>query len=140
TMIHNYPRLQLVVLVTLGTLASGAAPAQEGMIGKINLMTAKGVAEIKGEWRYHEVMTGTGAQHNEIEPKAHGQFDDSKWEVLAPETLGKPRGPGRYSWCWYRIKVTVPERVNGKSFGPVWFQTTVDDYGEIWVDGACDLA
>src|SRR5439155_22771762 len=35
---------------------------------------------------------------------------------------------------------TVPERVNGKSFGPVWFQTTVDDYGEIWVDGACDLA
>src|SRR5947208_2283868 len=90
---------------------AGAATAQEGLAGKIDLMSSKGVAAVKGEWRYHEVTTGVGEKQNEIEPKAHGAFDDSKWEVLQPETLGKARGPGGYSWCWYRIKVTIPDSV-----------------------------
>jgi hypothetical protein len=113
-----------------------------GMIGPIDLMTGKGVEAVKGEWRYADVMTGVGDKKNEIEPKAHGKFDDSKWEVLKPETLGKARGPGKYSWCWYRTQITIPEKVGDKEFkgGPVWFQTTVDDYGEIWVDGQCDSA
>jgi hypothetical protein len=126
-----------------GLLGWGAgARAQEGLLGKIDLMKSDGVAAVKGEWRYHPVMTGTGPNHNEIEPKAHGALDDSKWEVLQPETLGKPRGPGKYSWCWYRIKVTIPDKLGDKALegGPVWFQTTVDDYGEVWVDGRCELA
>src|SRR5262249_37797088 len=106
-------RFLIILAVFAFLVAPGTAPAQQGMIGTIDLMTAKGVAEAKGQWRYHEVVTGTGPQHNEIEPKAHGQFDDSQWEVIQPETLGKPRGPGQYSWCWYRIKVTIPDRVNG---------------------------
>src|SRR5262249_5357253 len=119
-----------------------ATRAQEGLIGKIDLATTQGVEAVKGEWRYHEVMTGVGPDKNGIEPKAHGKFDDSKWEVLKPETLRQGRGPGKYSWCWYRIQVTIPDTAGGKPFagGPVWFQTTVDDYGEIWVDGAIDLA
>src|SRR5262245_58225508 len=118
------------VLTLLASLAvTTGARAQEGLIGKIDLMSAKGVEAVKGQWRYHEVFTGVGPNKNEIEPKAHGKFDDSQWEVLAPESLGKARGPGKYSWCWYRIQVTIPELVNGKPFagGPVWFQTTVDD-------------
>lgn len=128
---------------TLGLLLPLAtAQAQDGLIGKINLATKDGVAAVKGEWRYHDVLTGVGPKQNEIEPKAHGAFDDSKWDVLEPESLGKGRGAGGYCWCWYRIKVTIPDKVGDKSFegGPVWFQTTVDDYGEIWVDGAIDLA
>lgn len=125
-------------------IGSGQAQSQkkDGKIGAIDLMTAKGVEQVKGEWKYHPVMTGVGPQKNEIEPKAHGTFDDSKWEVIGPETLKNPRGPGKYCWCWYRIKVTIPDMVNGKPFegGPVWFQTIVDDYGEIWVDGRIDLA
>jgi len=119
-----------------------AAQAQEGMIGSINLMTADGVAAVKSEWRYAEVITGVGKLSNEIEPKAHGTFDDSKWEIVKPETLKDPRGPGNYCWCWYRIKATIPDKVGDKAFegGPVWFQTIVDDYGEIWVDGQIDLA
>jgi hypothetical protein len=137
---HFIAVLALAVVIAL----TGSPPghAQEGLIGKIDLMKSDGVAAVKGEWRYHPVMTGTGPMKNEIEPKAHGAFDDSQWEVLKPETLGKARGPGKYSWCWYRIKITVPDQVHGKPFegGPVWFQTIVDDYGEIWVDGAIDLA
>lgn len=124
----------------LALFVCNVASAQDGAIGKIDLMTKDGVEQVKAQWRYAEITTGVGAKNNELEPKAHGKFDDSKWEVLDPTTLGKGRGPGGYSWCWYRIQVTIPDKVGDKAFegGPVWFQTTVDDYGEIWVDGAID--
>src|SRR5262245_49938797 len=111
---------------------AATAHAQNGSLGKIDLATGKGVEQVKGEWRYHVVTTGVGDKKNEIEPKAHGKFDDSKWEVLKPETLKKGRGVGGYCWCWYRIQVTIPDKVGGKPFegGPVWFSTVVDDYGE----------
>ena len=124
----------LIRSVVLALTATGRASAQDGLIGKINLMSSKDVDAVKGEWRYHVVTTGVGEKKNEIEPKAHGTFDDSKWEVLKPETLGKPRGVGGYCWCWYRIKITIPETVGGKPFegGPVWMQTIVDE--DAWAE------
>jgi hypothetical protein len=119
-------------------IGSAAARGQEGMIGSIDLMTAKGVQAVKGDWRYHDVTTGVGAKQNGLEPKAHGAFDDAKWTVLKPESLTQGRGPTKYSWGWYRIKITIPDNVGGKPFagGTVWLQANVDAYGEVWVDGA----
>jgi hypothetical protein len=135
-------RIHSLAVATVLVAAAAAPAQQEGLIGTIDLMSTQGVAAVKGQWRYAEVTTGTGELKNEIEPKAHGEFDDSQWEVIAPETLKMARGAGKYSWCWYRIRVTIPDLVGGKPFsgGPVWFQTTVDDYGEIWVDGEIDRA
>ena len=48
------------------------------------------------------------------------------------ETLKDPRSTGQICFCWYRITITIPPEAAGKA---VFFQTTVDDYGEIWVDG-----
>src|SRR4051794_17440253 len=91
---------------------ASASLAQDGLIGKINLMKSDGALAVKGEWRYAEITTGVGPKENEIEPKAHGKFDDSKWDVLKPESLGQARGPGGYSWCWYRIQLTIPAEVD----------------------------
>lgn len=109
---------------------------------KIDLRTKAGVQAVKGEWRYSEVKIvespgkGPDGKPNvayNIEPKAFGaDFDDSKWEVLVPESLKNRRSTGQICFNWYRIKVTLPPEVEGKA---VFFQTTVDDYGEIWVDG-----
>ena len=71
-------------------------------------------------------------------PHAGGaDFDDSKWEMIAPTTLDQRRGNGRLGFNWYRIKLTVPERVG--DFDPngstAVFETSLDDYAEIWVDG-----
>jgi len=109
---------------------------------RIDLQTKEGVAAVKGEWRYHDVKIvevdgkspdGKPNKTHNIEPKAFGpDFDDSKWEVVAPETLKNPRSTGQICFCWYRIKITIPADAAGKA---VFFQTTVDDYGEIWVDG-----
>src|SRR5260370_40285308 len=40
------------------------------------------------------------------------------------------------------MQITIPDQVGEEPFegGPVWFSTTVDDYGEIWVDGDTDRA
>src|SRR5439155_13369135 len=72
----------------------------------------------------------------------HGTYDDSTWPVVDLPSGKKPFGPGKFSMAWYRLKVTLPEKVDGKDVAgtEVWFRTTVDDYGEVWVNGAIDLA
>ena len=42
----------------------------------------------------------------------------------------------------YRITVTIPQKVDGvdiEGFN-LYFETCIDDYGEIWIDGQCDFA
>lgn len=109
---------------------------------RIDLRTAEGVAAVKGAWKYHDVKIvevdhkapdGTPNRTYGIEPKAGAaDFDDSGWETIAPETLKDRRSSGKVCFCWYRIRITLPEGVEGKR---VEFATTVDDYGEVWVDG-----
>src|SRR5262249_12886476 len=120
-------------------------PRAEGPKGDalatINLMDSAGVDLVKGTWRRHLVSFHTGPKKNEIEPKAHGIYDDSKWEqVKDPAGLSKPFGPGKFSMAWYRIKITLTQKVKGADVAgsEVWFRTTVDDYGEIWVNGLID--
>jgi hypothetical protein len=110
---------------------------------KVDLRTAEGVKLVKAEWRYRDAKiieidsTGPDKKPNktyDIDPHAEKKdFDDSGWEVIDPTTLKDRRSTGRVCFCWYRIKVTLPSAAEGKS---VHFVTTVDDYGEVWVDGA----
>lgn len=127
----------LAAIAALGAFAPPATAQQ-----KIDLRTAEGVKAVKGEWRYHDVKLveadgkGPDGKPNKtysIEPKAGAaDYKDDGWEVLDPKTLGKPRAGGQVCFCWYRLKVTLPEGVKGKT---VRFATTVDDYGEVWIDG-----
>ena len=108
---------------------------------------------VGGEWRYSDAHvvevdfrspgadgqpTGAPVKTYECTPKAgRADFDDSSWERIEPTTLNARRGSGRMCFNWYRIRVTVPERIGG--FDPTGatlvFETAVDDYAEIWVDG-----
>ena len=64
-------------------------------------------------------------------------FDDSKWEIIAPDSLEQRRGHGRLSFNWYRLNVTVPEKVGSFATrdSTVVFEIVVDDYAEVWVNG-----
>src|SRR5262249_20472252 len=124
----------------------------------IDLGTADGVGLVKGEWRYSDTKivevdfrgpgedkqpTGPTVKTYDYTPHAGGaDFDDSKWEVIAPKTLDQRRGTGRLGFNWYRIKLTIPERVG--DFDPTGstavFETSLDDYAEIWVDGELSRA
>jgi gluconolactonase len=134
-------RMMWTVAILLAAWAFGAQTASaQGK--KIDLRTKDGVATVKGQWKYHDVKIvevdgkGPDGKPNKtynIEPKAEAKdFDDSQWETIAPETLKDRRAGGQVCFCWYRIKITLPSEVAGKA---VFFQTTVDDYGEVWVNG-----
>jgi gluconolactonase len=119
----------------------------------IDLTTREGMQLAKAQWRYHDVKigevahrdvgrdlkaTGTVNMTHDYEPHAGAaDYDDAKWEVIAPDTLDARRGHGKLSFNWYRTSVTVPERVG--TFDPtgatVVFEIVVDDYAEVWMDG-----
>jgi gluconolactonase len=119
----------------------------------IDLATAEGVRLVKGTWRYSDTKivqvdfrapgpdgqpTGQPVKTYDYRPHAGGaDFDDSQWEVLDPTTLQQRRSTGRICFNWYRINVTIPERIG--DFDPmgstVVFETSIDDYAEVWVDG-----
>ncbi|MGH9902331.1 MAG: SMP-30/gluconolactonase/LRE family protein, partial [Pyrinomonadaceae bacterium] len=119
----------------------------------IDLATAEGAGAVKGVWRYSDTKivevdfrgpgpdgqpTGTPVKTYDYTPHAGGaDFDDSKWELIAPDTLTRRRGAGRLGFNWYRLRLTVPERVGGFDLtgSTVVFETALDDYAEVWVDG-----
>jgi gluconolactonase len=143
----------------IGAVAPAAAtPVALGIpVGKpdaiVDLRTADGVALVQGAWRYSDARiveagfnaagadmkpSGPPIVTHDILPKAGAvEFDDSGWQVLDPTTLEARRGTGRASFNWYRIGVTVPERIG--AFDPTGttlvLEMVVDDYAEVWVDG-----
>ena len=125
-----------------GLIAALACRPLSAETKTIDLRTVEGVQAVKGEWRFANVKIveipwkapdGTPDTTYDISPHAEASdFDDSGWEKVDPTTLGRRRGTGRVCFCWYRIKITLPDGVAGKK---VAFSTVVDDYGELWVDG-----
>jgi gluconolactonase len=146
-----------LVLHALMPDASGAITWQDMPAGEpaaiIDLATKEGARLVKGQWRYSDTKiievdfrgpgpdsqpTGTQVKTYDYTPHAGGaDFDDATWEVIDPTTLDKRRATGRLCFNWYRIAITIPERVG--NFDPtgstVVFATSLDDYAEIWVDG-----
>jgi gluconolactonase len=139
--------------LTVGRAKSNAEIPTGAPDAVIDLATPEGVAIVKGEWRYSDTKiievefkapradgqpTGKSIKTYDYIPKAGGaDFDDSRWEVIDPTTLNKRRSTGRICFNWYRIKLTIPDKI--ESFDPtgstVVFETALDDYAEIWVDG-----
>lgn len=134
---------------------AGPLPVPEGKsVATIDLMTDEGVATCNAQWRYSDVKiievpsTGPGADRNtpgaamtsyDIEPRAgEAGFDDSKWPVIAPKSLADRRGAAKICFNWYRIYLTMPAKVGDVDVtgATAVFTMTIDDYGEIWVNGA----
>ncbi|HYE74568.1 MAG TPA: SMP-30/gluconolactonase/LRE family protein [Blastocatellia bacterium] len=131
---------------------TGIVPSGKPEAG-IDLMTEAGTKLVKGEWRYSDTRivevdfrapgadkqpTGKPIKTYDYEPKAGlADFDDSNWEVIAPTSLSDRRSTGRICFNWYRIKLTIPEHVGEfeTKGSTVVFQTALDDYAEVWVDG-----
>jgi gluconolactonase len=124
----------------------------------VNLATDEGVSAVKGQWRYSDArivevehrapgpdLRASGAPNHAYDIAPHAgtvDFDDSSWTALRPTDLEARRTNGRLSFGWYRVSVTVPEKVGGFSTAgsTVVFEIVVDDYAEVWVDGRLPVA
>lgn len=119
----------------------------------VDLRTTDGAARVSAQWRYcdthiHEIdhksvgpdlkASGPANRTFDFTPDARARnFDDSKWEVIPADSLEQRRGSGRLSLNWYRLKVTLPEKIGGLATrgATVVFEIVVDDYAEVSVDG-----
>jgi gluconolactonase len=139
--------------VAAHTAVVGEEPPPGPALATVDLATADGLALVRGAWRYHDTRivevthrapdrdgqpTGAPIQTWDYTPRAGAaDFDDAQWPIIDPRTLAARRGSGRLCFNWYRLRVTIPERVG--SFDPTGttavFETTLDDYAEIWIDG-----
>ena len=70
-------------------------------------------------------------------PARLADYDDSGWEVCTNVRASRSVG---FTFAWYRTAVELPERANGVEVAGarVWFETNIDNYGEIWIDGQID--
>ncbi len=143
------------LLIAAPFAAQGESPGVPSgkPLATVDLAAASGVQLVRGAWRYSDTRiievdfrgpgpdgqpTGAPVKTYDYTPHAGGSdFDDSKWEVIDPATLNRRRATGRICFNWYRIRLTIPERVG--DFDPtgstVVFETALDDAAEIWVDG-----
>jgi gluconolactonase len=151
------PRLWLLPSLLLAAMATSAADPVSAPTGepaaRLDLQTPDGVAAVRGAWRYADAElvptthrapdangqpTGAPVKTWDVQPRAGGvRFDDSGWTVVEPARLPERRGHGRVSFNWYRINVTVPDRVGAfdTNGATLVFSTSLDDYAEVWVDG-----
>jgi gluconolactonase len=127
----------------------------------IDLQTDEGVTLVHGMWRYSDAEVreidfvevgsptdplGPGDVPNrtyDVAPHAESaDYDDSGWRILAPEETMLRLGNGRVSFNWYRIEVTIPERIGDldPTGSTAVFEVQVDDYAEVWVNGELPLA
>ena len=121
----------------------------------IDLQTDEGAALVGGQWRYSDATVeeidfvelgstadplGPGAVPNrtyDVLPHAEGaDYDVSDWRTLAPEETMLRLANGRVCFNWYRIDVTIPERVGDldPTGSSVVFEVAIDDYAEVWVN------
>jgi gluconolactonase len=159
-------RTSLLTLIGTGLLVTAAVAPRAGAdtsvtheteaapaAATVDLASDAGAALVRAHWRYSDARlvdtafrlpgadgqpTGSPVTTLEVEPQAgSAAFDDSAWTEIAPTSLGERRGAGRVSFNWYRLSLTVPDRIG--TYDPagstVWFETRMDDYAEIWVNG-----
>ncbi len=146
------------ILVSLSALAlavQAPTPATPKHVADaiIDLASTEGAALVKGTWRAAQAHvievdhknpgpdkrpSGTPNRTKDIDIEAGVRdFDDSKWEAIAPEALEERRATGKLCFEWYRVRVTIPEKVGSfpTTGSTVVFEIVIDDYAEIWVDG-----
>jgi hypothetical protein len=110
----------------------------------LDLNKAEDCQKLKAQWRVAQGLVpgkpneGLTAQLLNS-PARLPEYDDSAWEACS--NIRQSRSAG-FTFAWYRITVEVPEQIAGVPLAGsrILFETNVDNYGEIWVDGKIDRA
>ena len=108
----------------------------------LDLNQAEDRQKVQGQWRVApglvpgEPNEGLTAQLL-ASPARLADYDDAGWQVCTNVRESLSVG---FTFAWYRITVEFPAQVAGVEIAGsrTWFETNIDNYGEIWVDGQID--
>src|SRR5437016_13765891 len=121
----------LALALSLSFVRAAAQTIQDPPFGRpdavVDLASRDGVQLLKGQWRYHDVKivdvdsravgpdlkpSGVRIKTYDYAPHAGAaDFDDSQWEAIDATTLDQRRSTAKVCFNWYRINVTIPEKV-----------------------------
>jgi gluconolactonase len=150
------PTLLIAAISTAGAQVTGDVPAGKP-VAIVDLATRDGAELVGGRWKYADARiievdhrapgpdlkpSGPATRTYDITPHAGAaDFDDAQWQAIDPTSLDARRSSGKLSFAWYRLHLTIPQRVG--TFDPtgsaVVLEVVLDDYSEIWVDGRVPL-
>ena len=108
----------------------------------LDLNNAVDRQKVKAEWKVGEGFVP--GEPNEgltarllASPPREADFDDSGWSVCTDIRESLSVG---FTFAWYRTTVELPLEVNNMPVegARLWFETNVDNYGEVWVNGQID--
>ncbi|MFA6043907.1 MAG: SMP-30/gluconolactonase/LRE family protein [Phycisphaerales bacterium] len=120
----------------------------------VDLRSDTGVALLQGQWRWTDAHivdaanvapgadnrpTTIGVKTHDIQPHVGTpEFDAAPWDAISPADLEKRRTNGKLAFGWYRLELSVPDHIGtfAATGADIVFEITVDDYAEVWVDGA----
>src|SRR6266853_1955087 len=147
----------LAVALSFSFARAGAQTIQDPPVGRpdrvIDLASREGAQLVKGQWRYRDVQiveadspaVGPALKPSRAAIKTYDyaphagvpDYDDSQWEAIDATTLDQRRSTAKVCFNWYRINVTIPEKVGNFSTAgsTVAFEIVIDDYAEVWVNG-----
>jgi hypothetical protein len=107
-----------------------------------NLQDPTDLRAVQGQWRFAPGFI-PGEPNEGLVSQAVGSparlpdYNDAQWDVRHDLTAGHSRG---FTFAWYRLTATLPDTVHGRDMrgARLLFETCIDDYGEIWINGVCD--
>jgi hypothetical protein len=108
----------------------------------LDLNNEKDRQKVKGQWRIGPGLVpgkpneGLTAQMLDT-PARLADYDDSNWAVCNNIRQSLSKG---FTFAWLRITVEIPAAIDGVALtdSRVLFETNVDNYGEVWIDGKID--
>jgi hypothetical protein len=119
----------------------------------VDLMTTAGSATFGARWKTMEAKLVECPALSDAMPEfkttydvdPHAElsgFDDSRWPEIAPAELGAKRGGGMVSFFWFRTTLKMPARIAefDVAGAKAVLTVNVDDYAEVWVNGALPRA
>jgi hypothetical protein len=108
----------------------------------LNLQDPADLRAVQGQWRFAPGFIPGEANEGLVaqvagSPARLPDYNDADWEVRHDLTAGYLRG---FTFAWYRLTATLPATVQGRHIrgARLLFETCIDDYGEIWINGVCD--
>lgn len=115
----------------------------------VDLQTVDGVALVAGSWRYADAkvedvdFVELGSPEDPLGPgtmpnRTYDIVQDGDWRALAPAETMLRLANGRVCFNWYAIEVTIPKRIGDldPTGATIVFEVVIDDYAEVWVNGA----
>jgi gluconolactonase len=129
TLAGTQRRLEIVSQIARSPAASALRDALPAAV--VDLMRPEGTSLVQGQWRYADGQNLRPGKQRAV------PVPDRGWTLIDAVALDRRPRSKEAGDKWYRIDVTIPERIADfdTRASAVLLEVVIDGYAEIWVNG-----